>query len=235
VRQPLEGLRVLELAEGVAGPYAGKLFADLGADVVKLEPPGGDRSRRFGVVDAPAGMSSAFIHLNTNKRSMVADLATDAGVDLAMRLAVRSDLVIESFTDGRAVDVGRRRIDIGARSASWARVTACCNSGATATVARSSSKCAASRNKSPLNASRNRTAASSTWNGCAKPRRAPRSTIGSGVVPSTPDRAGVRVAVGLDVDVKRGRVERPRQAAVGQAPNRASSASLSSPIRPGTK
>ena len=100
---------MLELAEGVAGPYAGKLFADLGADVVKLEPPGGDRSRRFGVVDAPAGMSSAFIHLNTNKRSMVADLATDAGVDLAMRLAVRSDLVIESFTDGRAVDVGRRR------------------------------------------------------------------------------------------------------------------------------
>jgi crotonobetainyl-CoA:carnitine CoA-transferase CaiB-like acyl-CoA transferase len=107
VRQPLEGLRVLELAEGVAGPYASKLFADLGADVVKLEPPGGDRSRRFSVVDAPGGMSSAFIHLNTNKRSMVADLTTPAGAELAVQLAGRSDLVIESLTDRptRAPDV----------------------------------------------------------------------------------------------------------------------------------
>jgi crotonobetainyl-CoA:carnitine CoA-transferase CaiB-like acyl-CoA transferase len=102
VRQPLEGLRVLELAEGVAGPYAGKLFADLGAEVIKLEPPGGDRSRRFAVVADPGGMSSAFVHLNTNKRSIVADVATSDGADLAMRLAARSDLVIESFSDGWA-------------------------------------------------------------------------------------------------------------------------------------
>ena len=46
--QPLAGIRVVELAQGIAGPYTGKLFADYGADVVKVEPAGGDRSRRLG-------------------------------------------------------------------------------------------------------------------------------------------------------------------------------------------
>ena len=81
---------MLELAEGVAGPYAVKLFADLGADVVKVEPPGGDRSRRFGGPSAPAGPSSAFLHLNTNKRAVVADLHDPVGAELARRLAART-------------------------------------------------------------------------------------------------------------------------------------------------
>ena len=51
--QPLAGLRVVELAEGIAGPYAGKLLADYGADVIKVEPAGGDRSRRLGPFRRP--------------------------------------------------------------------------------------------------------------------------------------------------------------------------------------
>lgn len=71
----LDGLRVLELAEGVSGPYCGKLLAGLGADVIKLEPPAGDRSRREGPFpgDAPdAERSGLFLHLNTGKRSVTA-------------------------------------------------------------------------------------------------------------------------------------------------------------------
>ena len=74
--QPLDGLRVVELAEGIAGPYAGKLLADYGADVVKVEPPGGDRTRAWGPFpdgdDGPE-QSALFLHLNTNKRSIVAE------------------------------------------------------------------------------------------------------------------------------------------------------------------
>lgn len=104
--QPLEGLRVLELAEGIAGPYAGKLLADLGADVIKLEPPQGDRSRAFGPTPRPGGMSSTFVHLNANKRSAVADLDTPEGRRLVLDLAARSDLVIESLGVERAAATG---------------------------------------------------------------------------------------------------------------------------------
>lgn len=100
--RPLQGVRVLELATGVSGPYAGKLFADLGADVVKVEPPGGDRSRAEGpfpddVVD-PEG-SSLFLHLNTNKRSVVCDRHDAAGSGLVARLATWADIVLEGDGD----------------------------------------------------------------------------------------------------------------------------------------
>lgn len=104
--QPLEGLRVLELAEGIAGPYAGKLLADLGADVVKVEPPQGDRTRHAGRTPDPHGMSSTFVHLNTNKRSVVADLDTPAGRATVLGLTRTSDLVLESFTNERVRATG---------------------------------------------------------------------------------------------------------------------------------
>lgn len=96
--QPLAGLRVVEVAQGIAGPYAGKLLADFGADVVKVEPPGGDRSRREGVRFGPrpeSEESPLFLHLNTNKRSIVADPATAAGRGLLADLIATADIVLD--------------------------------------------------------------------------------------------------------------------------------------------
>lgn len=102
--QPLQGVRVVEMATGVAGPYTGKLFADFGADVVKIEPPEGDASRRHGPFpndETPDPEQSAlFLHLATNKRSVVADLDTDTGRDLVRALVADADLLIESFPPG---------------------------------------------------------------------------------------------------------------------------------------
>jgi crotonobetainyl-CoA:carnitine CoA-transferase CaiB-like acyl-CoA transferase len=101
--QPLSGLRVLELATGVAGPFTGKLFADYGADVIKVEPPGGDPSRHRG--DDPE-QSPLFLHLNANKRSIVADPTTGDGASLIREVAATCHLVIESFRPGQLEEWG---------------------------------------------------------------------------------------------------------------------------------
>ena len=98
---PLDGVRVLELSGGVAGPYAGRLLAEYGADVVKIEPTGGDPSRAFGPFpdDEPhPERSGLFLHLNRNKRSVVLDAANDA--DTILRLAADADILIEDFPPG---------------------------------------------------------------------------------------------------------------------------------------
>jgi crotonobetainyl-CoA:carnitine CoA-transferase CaiB-like acyl-CoA transferase len=100
---PLEGLRVLELGHIVAGPSAGLLFADLGADVVKVERPGeGDQSRGM-----PAGNSANFHFLNRNKRSITIDLkGSREGRDLFLRLVQSSDIVIDNFAYGAVEGLG---------------------------------------------------------------------------------------------------------------------------------
>ena len=107
--QALDGMRVLDLTSGDAGPYTTKLLADFGADVVKVEPPGGDRARAeppfFRGQPHPDG-SARFLFLNTNKRSVVADLAAPEGAALTRELAVRSDVVIEDFAPGRLGELG---------------------------------------------------------------------------------------------------------------------------------
>jgi len=95
----LDGLRVLEVGELVSAPYATKLLADLGADVVKIEPPAGDRARQRGPF--PGGMphpekSGLFLYLNTNKRGIVLDLTTPAGRAALERLAERADLLVHN-------------------------------------------------------------------------------------------------------------------------------------------
>ena len=104
---PLSGLLVVELAGDLAGAYAAKLFADHGADVVLVEPPTGCPWRLEGPdVDPGAGgptvaeHGSLHLHLDTNKRSIVADLDTAAGQDLVRGLGGRADAVIESFPPG---------------------------------------------------------------------------------------------------------------------------------------
>jgi len=106
---PLVGIRVLDLTRDVAGPFASKLLADFGADVLKLEPPGGDPSRAFGPFpnDEPhVERSGLFLHLNTNKRSAVIDPSTVEGAATIRRLAVEADVLIEDYAPGQAAAWG---------------------------------------------------------------------------------------------------------------------------------
>ena len=106
---PLEGIRVLDLTRDVAGPFASKLLADYGADVLKLEPPGGDPSRQFGPFprDEPhLERSGLFLHLNTNKRSAIVDPTTADGAATIRRLAAEADIVLEDYAPGEAASWG---------------------------------------------------------------------------------------------------------------------------------
>jgi crotonobetainyl-CoA:carnitine CoA-transferase CaiB-like acyl-CoA transferase len=108
---PLAGLRVIDLSTVLAGPYATMLLADLGADVVKVEPPEGDATRGWGppwVGDEHAGTRTAayYLAVNRNKRSVRLDLRQPAGADVLRRLLVDADVLIENFRPGSFVRLG---------------------------------------------------------------------------------------------------------------------------------
>lgn len=95
---PFRSLRVLDLSQGLAGPHCGMLLAHYGADVIKLEPPGGDWSRGLGT---RYGAHSALdVACNRGKRSLVLDLKTQGGKQAAQRVAQQCDVVLESFRPG---------------------------------------------------------------------------------------------------------------------------------------
>ncbi len=100
----LGNLRVLDLSEGIAGPYCTKLLAGLGADVLKVERPGsGDPARSWPPFynDEPGlETSGLFLYLNTDKRSITLDLEKPAGQAIFRQLVVNADIVVESFTPG---------------------------------------------------------------------------------------------------------------------------------------
>jgi crotonobetainyl-CoA:carnitine CoA-transferase CaiB-like acyl-CoA transferase len=100
---PLSDVRVLDLTQALAGPYCTMLLADLGADVIKIEPPTGDMSRAMG--PHPADRSGCdyggyFASVNRNKRSVVLDIKTDAGRDTFFRLVKTADAVVENARTG---------------------------------------------------------------------------------------------------------------------------------------
>jgi CoA:oxalate CoA-transferase len=97
----LTALRVLEFGRDVAGPYCGKILADYGADVIKVEPPGGDPARRLDPVATGSDASAAFAYLNTNKRGVSLDLDHPDGRRIAVGLAGSVDVVIENLEPGR--------------------------------------------------------------------------------------------------------------------------------------
>jgi crotonobetainyl-CoA:carnitine CoA-transferase CaiB-like acyl-CoA transferase len=102
---PLVGVRVLELGSFIAGPFAGQLLGDYGADVIKVEPPGdGDPMRAWGVTRDGHGLWWPTI--GRNKRSIVADLRSEEGRRLVQRLADEADVIIENFRTGRIADWG---------------------------------------------------------------------------------------------------------------------------------
>lgn len=104
-----EGVRVVEVGGGIPASYATKLFADFGGDVIKVEPPEGDVTRRMQpFVGNKPGLdrSAVFLHTNTNKRSVVLDLHTDADRERFRALAATADIVVESFGPGTLASWG---------------------------------------------------------------------------------------------------------------------------------
>ncbi|HEX4182661.1 MAG TPA: CoA transferase [Caulobacteraceae bacterium] len=92
---PLAGLKVLDLSRVLAGPFAGRLLSDLGADVVKVEPPDGDITRLWGKV--VGGVPGYYHQQNAGKRNLSIDLRTPAGVALVLDLAKQADILIENY------------------------------------------------------------------------------------------------------------------------------------------
>lgn len=109
---PLDGIRVIELARVLAGPWAGQMLADMGADVIKVEnPDGGDDTRAWGppFVEGASGenLSAAYYHAtNRGKRSIAVDLKDEAGQDIVRRLVASADIVIENFKLGGLTKYG---------------------------------------------------------------------------------------------------------------------------------
>ena len=101
---PLEDLRILDISRVLAGPFAGRMFSDLGADVVKLEPPDNDITRLWG---ADIGGNPGYYHQqNVGKRNISIDLSKADGAKLVLELAKKADVVIENFRPGVADRLG---------------------------------------------------------------------------------------------------------------------------------
>ena len=101
---PLDGVRVLDFTNMLCGPYCTRLLADLGAEVIKVEPPAGDHNRHRRPVRN--GHSSFFGHLNSGKKSIVLDLKSAAGRAAALALVTKSDVLVENWRPGVAARLG---------------------------------------------------------------------------------------------------------------------------------
>ena len=108
---PLAGIRVLEFCHTIMGPTAGLILADLGADVIKIEPADGDPTRRR--IGFAAGF---FLTFNRNKRSLAVDLKSDEGRALLYRLAATADLILENYAPGTMDRLGCGYADLSQRN-----------------------------------------------------------------------------------------------------------------------
>ena len=104
---PLAGVRVLDVSQVMAGPYACMLLADLGADVIKIEPPGGGDQTRGAMGFKMKGPDSlGFLNMNRNKRSVALNLKSDAGRELLLRMARDADILLENYRPGAMKRLG---------------------------------------------------------------------------------------------------------------------------------
>ena len=103
---PLQGIKVIELAQIMAGPTCGMLLADMGADVIKVEKiPGGDDTRTY-TEPSIGGESAAFMMLNRNKRGIAVNLKTPGGLEVVKRLLADADVVTENYRKGTLEKLG---------------------------------------------------------------------------------------------------------------------------------
>lgn len=102
---PLTGLLIADLSRVLAGPYASQLMADLGADVIKVESPGGDETRGWAPPERD-GVSTYYLGINRNKRDIVLDFGSEADRALAHELVSRADIVLENFKPGGLTKFG---------------------------------------------------------------------------------------------------------------------------------
>lgn len=124
-KQPLHGVRVLDLSRVLAGPYCTMVLGDLGADVIKVEPPEGDETRAWGPPFAE-GESAYYLCVNRNKRGMVVDLKTDEGQAALRALARKCDVMVENF---RPDTLARYGLDYETLRAQDPRLVYCSISG----------------------------------------------------------------------------------------------------------
>lgn len=98
---PLSGLVVADFTQLAQGPFATQMFGDLGAEVIKIEPPQGDWMRRFAYGDCePGGESISYLSFNRNKRSIALNLRDPRGLEIARRICARADILVENFRPG---------------------------------------------------------------------------------------------------------------------------------------
>ncbi len=127
--KPLAGVRILDLTHMLSGPYGAMILADLGADVIKVEPLQGEGTRKLLASDpnnSIAGMGAYFLTLNRNKRSVCIDLKSDDGLQLFYELVKESDVVINNFAAGVPQ---RLKIDHASLAAQNARIVTCSVTG----------------------------------------------------------------------------------------------------------
>jgi CoA:oxalate CoA-transferase len=92
---PLAGLKVLDLSRVLAGPFATRMLSDLGADVIKIEPPEGDVTRNFGKTDN--GVAGFYLQQNIGKRNVCIDLKAEGARELVLDLCRKADVLVENF------------------------------------------------------------------------------------------------------------------------------------------
>ncbi|MBA3604940.1 MAG: CoA transferase [Acidimicrobiia bacterium] len=111
---PLDGVRVLDLTRVLAGPHATRMLADLGAEIVKVEPPAGDLTRFSN--PRVNGLATYFVQQNVGKRNLSIDLATPRGVELVVELATHCDVLVENYRPGVMAKLGLGYDDLAARN-----------------------------------------------------------------------------------------------------------------------
>lgn len=122
----LRGIRVLDLTRNIAGPYCAMILGDLGAEVIKIERPGAGDDTREWRPPAWNGIATTFLAFNRNKKSVAVDLDRDEGRDVILRMARRSDVLLESFRRG---SLERRGLDYARVSAENPRIVYCTITG----------------------------------------------------------------------------------------------------------